>query len=117
VRSLLLIPLLAMAAMAPAFAQTEEGEVKQMREACAKSDVPQAQIEACTKLIDTRLLQGRELAQALYQRGAGHAAKGEYQEAVRDYTQALKFAPNSSDARTSSRTTCAPAGCGPDPWC
>ena len=83
---------------APALAQTDDGEVKQMREACAKSDVPQDQIDACTKLIDTRLLQGRELAQALYQRGAGHAAKGEYQEAVRDYTQALKFAPDSSDA-------------------
>src|SRR5688572_10724725 len=82
----------------PAVAQTEDGEVKQMREACARSDVPQAQIEACTKLIDTRLLQGRELAQALYQRGAGHAAKGEYTEAVRDFTQALKFAPNSTDA-------------------
>ncbi|NJO34630.1 MAG: tetratricopeptide repeat protein [Rhodospirillales bacterium] len=83
---------------APALAQTDEGEVNQMREACAKSDVPQAQIDACTRLIDTRRLQGRELAQALYQRGAGYAAKGEYKEAVRDYTQALKFAPDSSDA-------------------
>ena len=69
-----------------------------MRDACAKSDVPQSQIDACTKLIDTLRPQGRELAQALYQRGAGYAAKGEYTEAVRDYTQALKFAPNSSDA-------------------
>jgi lipoprotein NlpI len=83
---------------ASALAQTGEGEVKQMRDACAKSDLPQTQIDACTKLIDTLRPQGLELAHALYQRGAGHAAKGEYQEAVRDYSQALKFAPNSSDA-------------------
>jgi tetratricopeptide (TPR) repeat protein len=98
VRRLLLIPLLAMSALSSAFADAEEGEVKQMREACAKSEVPQDRIDACTRLIDTLRLQGRDLAQALYQRGAGHAAKGEYQEAVRDYTQALKFAPDASDA-------------------
>jgi lipoprotein NlpI len=99
IRAIRLAALLSLCVLtAPALAQTDEGEVKQLREACARSDVPQAQIEACTKLIDTRLLQGRELAQALYQRGTGHAAKGEYQDAVRDYTQALKFAPNSSDA-------------------
>ncbi|HKP25644.1 MAG TPA: tetratricopeptide repeat protein [Dongiaceae bacterium] len=95
-RPLLLI-LLALAA-APAFAQTDEGEAQKMRDACAKSEVPQDQIDACTKLIDTLRPQGRALALALYQRGAGHAAKGEYTEAVRDYTQALKFAPDSSDA-------------------
>lgn len=95
---LLLIPLLALAALPSAFAQEGEGAVKQMREACAKAEVPQDRIDACTKLIDTLRLQGRDLAQALYQRGAGHAAKGEYQDAVRDYTQALKFAPDASDA-------------------
>src|SRR5688500_5379709 len=99
IRAIRLAALVCLCVMtAPALAQTDEGEVTQMRDACARSDVPQAQIDACTKLIDTRLLQGRELAQALYQRGAGHAAKGEYPEAVRDYTQALKFAPDSSDA-------------------
>jgi lipoprotein NlpI len=90
--------LLLLAATTPAFADAEDGEIVQMREACAKSDIPQDRIDACTKLIDTRQLQGRDLAQALYQRGAGHAAKAEYKEAVRDFTQALKFAPNSSDA-------------------
>jgi lipoprotein NlpI len=98
VRHLLLISLLALAAPLPALAQTDDGEAQKMREACAKSDLPQTQIDACTRLIDTLRPQGRELALALYQRGAGHAAKGEYAEAVRDYTQALKFAPNSSDA-------------------
>jgi lipoprotein NlpI len=98
VRPLLLIPLLALAATAPAVAQTAEDEAQQMRKACAKSEIPQTQIDACTKLIDTLRPQGHELAQALYQRGAGHAAKGDYKEAVRDFTQALKFAPNSSDA-------------------
>ena len=96
-RLFLLTALLALAA-APVLADSQEGEIARMREACAKSDVPQTQIDACTTFIKAVRPQGRELAQALYQRGAGHAAKGEYQEAVRDYTQALKFAPNSSDA-------------------
>lgn len=96
-RLFLLTALLALAA-APVLAESHGGEVAQMREACAKSDVPQNQIESCTRYIKAVRPQGRELAQALYQRGAGHAAKGEYNEAVRDYTQALKFAPSSSDA-------------------
>ena len=96
-RRFLLSALLFLAAM-PAFADAEEEAVVQMREACAKSDLPQTQIDSCTKLIDTRRLQGRELAQALYHRGAGYAAKGDYAEAVRNFTQALKFAPDSTDA-------------------
>jgi lipoprotein NlpI len=98
VRSFVASALLFLAATAASFADTGDGEIVRMREACANSDVPQNRIEACTKLIDTRLLQGRELAQALYQRGAGQAARGDYADAVRDFTQALKFAPNSSDA-------------------
>lgn len=96
-RLLVLTALLALAAT-PTLADSQEDEIARMREACAASDVPQAQIDACTTFIKAVRPQGRELAQALYQRGAGHAAKGEYQDAVRDYTQALKFAPNSSDA-------------------
>ena len=94
----LLSVLLVLAAITPALADAEDGEIGRMREACAKSDLPQTQIEACTKLIDTRLLQGRDLAQALYQRGVGFAAMGNYQNAVRDFSQALKFAPDSTDA-------------------
>ncbi len=96
-RPILLTALLALAA-APVLADSQEDEIARMRDVCAKSDVPQTRIDACTTFIKAVRPQGRELAQALYQRGAGHAAKGEYQEAVRDYTQALKFAPNSSDA-------------------
>jgi lipoprotein NlpI len=98
VRSLALSALLLLAAAAPALGDAEDGTITEMRAACAKSDLPQDQIDACTRLIDTRRLQGRDLAQALYQRGAGHAAKGQYDDAVRDFTQALKFAPDASDA-------------------
>ena len=70
----------------------------QMRETCAKSEVPQDRIDACSGLIKALRPQGKELAQALYRRGSGYAAKGAYTEAVRDFTQALKFAPNSTDA-------------------
>ncbi|HET6161348.1 MAG TPA: tetratricopeptide repeat protein [Dongiaceae bacterium] len=90
--------LLMLAATAPVLADTAEGEVKQMRDACAKSEVPQDQIDACSRFIDTQRLQGRELAQALYQRGVGFAAKADYKSAVRDFSQALKFAPDSTDA-------------------
>ena len=95
-RRLLLSALLVLAAV-PAFAAEDEAIVK-MREACTKSDLPQTQIDSCTKLIDTRRLKGRELAQALYHRGAGYAAQGDYTAAVREFTQALKFAPGSTDA-------------------
>jgi lipoprotein NlpI len=89
---------LALAAAAPTFADTEDAAFTQMRQACAKSELPQDQIDACTRLIDTRRLQGRDLAQALYQRGVGHAAMANYKNAVRDFGQALKFAPDSTDA-------------------
>lgn len=97
-RLVLLGTLLALVAAAPAFADSQEGAIVQMRETCAKSDVPQAQIDACSGLIRATRPQGRELAHALYRRGAGYAAKGDYTTAVRDFTQALKFAPNSADA-------------------
>jgi lipoprotein NlpI len=98
VRLSLLGTLLVLAAATAAFADSEEGAIVQMREACARSDAPQDQIDACTGLIKALRPQGRELAQALYQRGVGYAAKGDYTDAVRDFTQALKFAPDSSDA-------------------
>lgn len=94
----LLSALLVLAAAVPAAADSQEGAVVQMRETCVKSDVPQAQIDACSGLIKATRPQGRELAYALYRRGTGYAAKGDYTTAVRDFTQALKFAPNSSDA-------------------
>lgn len=81
-----------------ALADSEEAAVTQMRDACAKADAPQEQVESCTKYIQTQRLQGRDLAQALYQRGLGYAAQGSYQNAVRDFSQALKFAPGSTDA-------------------
>ena len=90
--------LLALSASSAALAETEDAELAKMREACAKAEIPQDQIDACTKLIDTRRLQGRDLARALYQRGAGYAAKGDFKTAVRDFSQALKFAPGSTDA-------------------
>jgi tetratricopeptide (TPR) repeat protein len=98
VRLFLVSALLLLAATATALADTEEGEVKQMRDACAKAELPQDQIDGCTKLIETRRLQGWDLAQALYQRGLGFAAMADYKTAVRDFSQALKFAPGSTDA-------------------
>jgi lipoprotein NlpI len=98
VRLALLSTLLVLAAAAPAIADSQEGAIVRMREACAKSDVPRAQIDACSGLIKATRPQGRELAHALYRRGTGYAATGDYTTAVRDFTQALKFAPNSTDA-------------------
>ena len=97
-RFLIASALLVAAATVPVLADTGSDEVARMRDACAKSELPQDQIDACTGFIKATRPQGRELAQALYQRGTGYAAKGDYQSAVKDYTQALKFAPGSSDA-------------------
>jgi lipoprotein NlpI len=83
---------------APASADTQDPVVGKMRDACAKADAPQDQVDACTKYINTQRLHGRDLAQALYQRGLGYAAQGGYENAVRDFSQALKFAPGSTDA-------------------
>jgi lipoprotein NlpI len=83
----------------PALADAQDGEVKAMTEACANPASSNEQVLACTRLIETRLLQGKELAQALYQRGLGYAALGQYQPAIRDFDQALKFAPEATDAR------------------
>ncbi|HEY3148421.1 MAG TPA: tetratricopeptide repeat protein [Dongiaceae bacterium] len=90
--------LLLLAAATPTLADSADAAIEQMRDACAKSEVPQDQIDACSKYIDTQRLQGRDLAQALYQRGIGYAAQGNYKTAVRDFSQALKFAPGSTDA-------------------
>ncbi len=83
----------------PAFADAQDGEVKAMTEACANAASPNDQVLACTRLIETRLLQGRELAQALYQRGLGYATLEQFDSAIRDFDQALKFAPEATDAR------------------
>ncbi len=83
----------------PALADSQdEAAVAAMREACSRPATPQDRIIGCTKLIETRLLKGRELAQALYQRGLGYAALGQYQDAIQEFSQALKFAPDSVDA-------------------
>ena len=68
----------------------------EMRAACQQPP-SRDQIDACTKMIETRSLKGKELGIALYHRGVGQAGLQRYKDAVRDFTQALKFAPESSD--------------------
>lgn len=68
----------------------------ELRAACQQPP-SREQIDACTKAIETRSLKGKDLGLALYQRGLGQAGLQRYKDAVRDFTQALKFAPDSSD--------------------
>jgi lipoprotein NlpI len=90
--------LIAIVSATPAFADAQDGDVKAMTEACAKALTPGDQVLNCTRLIETRTLQGKELAQALFQRGLGYAAQGQFPTAIRDFDQALKFAPEATDA-------------------
>lgn len=97
-RPFLTAALLLLAAATPILADTPDAAVTRMREACSRPEASEDQVDACTRYIDTQRPQGRDLAQALYQRGLGYAAQGNYREAVRDFSQALKFAPGSTDA-------------------
>ena len=83
----------------PALADAQDGEAKAMTEACAKAGSASDQVVNCTRLIETRIPQGRDLAQALFQRGLGYATLGQYPAAMHDFDQALKFAPDATDVR------------------
>ena len=52
-----------------------------------------AQIAACTRVIEDKATPAYELAMALYNRGTAYESKGAYQEALADYNKLLKGRP------------------------
>ena len=51
-------------------------------------------IAACTRLIDEGKVEDTGLAQALQNRGMDHAAKGDRERAIADYSRALEINPS-----------------------
>lgn len=64
---------------------------------CAEAASDQA-IAACTRAIGSGRLHDRDLAVEYYNRGVNYAAKGDYDHAVADYSEAIKLDPKYADA-------------------
>src|ERR1700733_5844397 len=63
-----------------------------------KSDDPDRSIAGCSALIQSGQETGINLARAFNYRGAAGVRKGEYDQAIQDFDQALKLNPNSAEA-------------------
>lgn len=81
----------------PDWAKSAQEKIKKIQEStgCPGAD-PDATIKACTAEIDSS--SGAAKANSLNNRGVAYFAKGDYETAVADYTQALRLEPKNSDA-------------------
>ncbi|MEZ5898536.1 MAG: peptidylprolyl isomerase [Hyphomicrobiaceae bacterium] len=81
----------------PDWAKRAQEKIKQIQESkgCPGAN-PDASIKACTAEVDA--LSGAAKSTPLNNRGAAYFNKGDYEKAVADYTQALRFDPKNADA-------------------
>jgi tetratricopeptide (TPR) repeat protein len=62
--------------------------------ACSNPNTPPDQtIAACTQVLQSGSLHGTDLAVAYNNRGVGYLSKGRYDDAIRDFTQAVRLDP------------------------
>ena len=92
IRKLFTFEILTLGLMAPACAATQRDQ-----EDCANGN-PEAAITACTHIIDAKTGTPRELAIIYVRRGNAYNAKRNYDQAITDYSAAIKLDPKDKDA-------------------
>ena len=84
-----LIAVLTLALPAPAPA-----DFSQDKRHCISNPDPDVTIGSCTRLIRSGRFNNNNLAVTFNNRGNAYSAKGQYDRAIRDYNEALRFKPN-----------------------
>ena len=73
--------------------------LEQSRQWCNGSDsTPDQRISGCTALIQSGTETQQSLAAAFYNRGNAHYAKGDYDHAITNYSEAIRLDPNDHSA-------------------
>ena len=65
---------------------------------CYKSTNPDLAISYCTQMIASGQLSGKGLGFAFYKRGNAYNEKGDYEQAIQDYDQAIRLNPGHATA-------------------
>jgi tetratricopeptide (TPR) repeat protein len=78
-----------------AFLQSGVASAQSARDDCVNAN-PDLSIALCTAIIETETSNLLRLGSAYTNRGVSYARKGEYDRALKDYTQAIKYQPNSA---------------------
>ena len=72
-------------------------DFKQDIQQCNSDSNPDIKIGACTRLIQSGRFDNKNLAKAFFNRGAAYDDKGQYDRAIRDYTEAIRLRPGYAD--------------------
>ena len=78
-------------------AQSPKATAKDMA-ACAQTKDHGATIAGCTSVIDDAKQKPKGRAAAYYNRGNAHSARGEHEQAIADYDEAIKLDPKNASA-------------------
>jgi tetratricopeptide (TPR) repeat protein len=81
------------AAVAPPTPEDEDAKV------CAASGADDEKIAACTRSIESKRLEGADLAEILSNRGLAYLKKGDYDRSIADLDEAIRLAPDAAEAR------------------
>ncbi|MGB9365341.1 MAG: tetratricopeptide repeat protein [Xanthobacteraceae bacterium] len=91
------------AAQPEAAAQTTRATARDVA-ACAQSKDNDAAMAGCTRVIDDSKVKPKGRADAYYNRGNAHSAKGDLTAAIADYDEAIKLDPKNARALTNRGT-------------